>query len=313
MSSRPAPSSNKPARTTLTATAEDGCELQIYGQLPSQPTGAKPDTASPETALLFFPAMGTPGRAYARFSSALAGIGVACYVCDLRGTGDSGPPPSRANDFDYATYLYSDWPACIAAVRAAHPGARLLIGGHSIGAQLSLVYAGLHADANADKIAGLVLFTPNTSYYAVFPGWQKLRFWLWMRLIPIISRIVGYFPGDRLGFGGRNALGVIRDWSYTGRTGRFRDRVTGDLESAFARINNVPIAAISFTGDALAPGAATDHILAKVTQQPGAAGGGQLIERLRVETGPPRPEDHFQWMRSPALYLDWLRDWLGRL
>lgn len=298
--------SDRPTKTTLTATADDGCELQIYGQLP-------PGAA--ETVLLFFPAMGTPGRAYARFSGALAGLGIACYVCDLRGTGSSGPPPDRRNNFDYATYMHSDWPACIAAVRAAHPGARLLIGGHSIGAQLSLVYAGLHANAAdspelTEQIAGLVLFTPNTSYYAVFPGWQKLRFWLWFRLIPMISWVMGYFPGDRLGFGGRNALGVIRDWSYTGRTGKFRDRVQGDLEPAFGKIN-VPIAAISFTGDALAPGAATDHILAKVTG--GAPDSSQRIERLRVETGPPRPEDHFQWMRNPALYLDWLRDWIGRL
>lgn len=289
--------SDRPTKTTLSATAEDGCELQIYGYIPANAN----DAAPPKTALLFFPAMGTPGRAYARFGSTLAGLGVACYICDLRGTGSSGPPPDRGNDFDYSTYLHSDWPACIAAVRSAHPNARLLLGGHSIGAQLSLVYAGLHPDASD----GLVLFTPNTSYYAVFPGAQKWRFWLWFRLIPIISRIVGYFPGDRLGFGGRNALGVIRDWSYTGRTGKFRDRVTGDLEPAFAQLR-APVAAISFTGDALAPGAATDHILGKLSAD-------ARVDRLRVETGPPRPEDHFQWMRNPALYQDWLRDWIERV
>lgn len=278
-------------KTRIQATAADGCPLQIYGYLPAEAKG---------TSVLLFPAMGVPGRAYAKFSNALAGRGHPVFVTDLRGTGESGPPPSRKVDFNYDTYLYSDWPAVITAVRQAMPTGKLTLAGHSIGAQLNLIYSGQNPGA-ADALA---LMTPNTSYYKCFPGASALRFRFWFHLMPALVSLVGYFPGHRLGFGGKNAAGVIRDWAYTGRTGRFRGSDGRDLEPAFRDVQT-PVAAISFADDALAPRAAADSLLGRLNPA--------LLSRLDIEPKAGAALGHFGWMRDTGTYLDWLSDWLAKI
>ncbi|MEQ9363587.1 MAG: alpha/beta fold hydrolase [Leptospirales bacterium] len=278
-------------KTKFTARAADGCDLRIYGYVPAEPSGPS---------VLLFPAMGVPGRAYAKVCNALASRGFPVYVTDLRGTGESGPAPSRRVDFNYDTYLKSDWPAVIEAVRENARPKRLLLAGHSIGAQLNLIYLGLHPDS-AD---GLVLFTPNTSYYKCFPGASALRFRVWFHLMPALVTLLGYFPGDRLGFGGKNAAGVIRDWAYTGRTGRFRGSDGTDLEPAFAKVR-APVAAISFGDDALAPRAAADHLLGRLDPE--------IVSRLDLEARSQKEMGHFGWMRDTSPYLEWLVDWLHKV
>ena len=242
--------------------------------------------------------MGAPGRAYAKVCSALAGRGYTTYAMDLRGTGESGPPPDRAHDFNYDTYLNSDWPAVVAAVREKFPNSGLVLAGHSIGAQLGLVYAG----ENPDAIRGLLLFTPNTPYYRCFSGAQALRFRLYFHLFPLLVRVLGYFPGDRLGFGGRNAAGVIRDWSYTGRTGLFRGSAGRSLEPAFAAVR-APVAAVSFADDTLAPEAAAENILGRLRPE--------LVTRMTVPADPDRKTPgHFAFMRDSTTWLDWAVSWL---
>lgn len=277
-------------KTRLTARGTDGCDLQIYGYLAAEPRG---------TTILIFPGMGIPGRAYAKVCNALAGRGYSTFVTDLRGTGESGPPPARGIDFNYDTYLNSDWPAVIAAVREQHPSEKLVLGGHSIGAQLTLVYAGLHPEV----VDGVLLFTPNTPYYKCYRGVTSLRYRLWFYLLPLLVRALGYFPGDRLGFGGKNAAGVIRDWTYTGRTGLFRGSDGRDLEPAFARID-APVATLSYEDDGLAPRAAADNLLARLD-----AG---RVDRLEIATNPKKEMGHFGWMRDSTQYIDWLNGWLNK-
>ena len=91
---------------------------------------------------------------------ALANAGFDSFALDLRGHGDSrrGSPPAWSFD----TYLSQDVPAALDEVRAATGADRVLWVGHSQGALLGLVAAGMHAG----RIAGVVALAPPTHFAA---------------------------------------------------------------------------------------------------------------------------------------------------
>ena len=63
-----------------------------------------------------WPAMGVPGRFYRAFAGQLATAGLTTVVADLRGTGESGPPPSRSSRYGYLE-LADDVGTVLAEVR----------------------------------------------------------------------------------------------------------------------------------------------------------------------------------------------------
>lgn len=91
---------------------------------------------------------------------ALAGAGFDTFAMDLRGHGDSrrGSPPAWTFD----TYLAQDIPAAIEEVRAATGADRVFWVGHSQGALLGLVAAGMYPA----RIAGVVALAPPTHFHA---------------------------------------------------------------------------------------------------------------------------------------------------
>ena len=91
---------------------------------------------------------------------ALAGAGFDCFALDLRGHGDSRRGSPHAWSFD--TYLSQDIPAALDEVRAATRSETVLWVGHSQGALLGLVAAGLFPS----RIAGVVALAPPTHFHA---------------------------------------------------------------------------------------------------------------------------------------------------
>src|SRR5438552_4928421 len=91
---------------------------------------------------------------------ALANAGFDSFALDLRGHGDSrrGSPPAWSFD----TYLSQDIPAALDEVRAATGAEQVLWLGHSQGALLGLVAAGMYPS----RIAGVVALAPPTHFHA---------------------------------------------------------------------------------------------------------------------------------------------------
>ncbi len=100
---------------------------------------------------------GVPRYSLAR---APAEAGFDSFAVDLRGHGDSRRGATRAWSFD--TYLAQDIPAALDEVRAATGSERVLWVGHSQGALLGLVAAGLYPS----RIAGVVAMAPPTHFHA---------------------------------------------------------------------------------------------------------------------------------------------------
>jgi predicted alpha/beta hydrolase len=91
----------------------------------------------------------------------------------------------------------------------------------------------------------------------------------WHLLMPVLTALWGYFPGQRLGWLEDTPAGVVNDWVYS--TERLQDRRS--VRKALARGQQVmhfdrvraPILAITTTDDPFATVPATDRLLALYT------------------------------------------------
>ena len=103
-------------------------------------------------------------------------------------------------------------------------------------------------------------------------------------------------PGRRLGFGGTEARGVIRDWSRTGLSGHYAAPGLGDMEPALRRVD-VPVRAVAAARDWLAPRSSLDYLLSKTCSTIRSV---TVLDEAALGTH----ADHFAWMRKPGAVVD---------
>lgn len=251
---------------------------------------------SPRWTVLGLPALGVPASYYQPLAAALAARGAAAAVADLRGNGTSSVRAGRGVDFGYAD-LVADTRA-IAAGLAARTGRPLALLGHSLGGHVSALLAGLSPDVPQR----LVLVACGTPYWRRFPGTRSLGVLALANLARWSGSVLGHFPGEQIGFGGREAARLMREWSTLARTGRLQVRGL-DAEAALAAVTT-PSLVLSIGGDRMAPRAAVEHLAGKLVAAPVDRG---HLGRDRAES---RALDHFRWARYPTAVADTVVAWL---
>lgn len=250
-------------------------------------------------AILIEPAMGVKAGYYAPLAEALCAAGYNTAVAELRGHEESGGrKPGWGYDFGYHEMLTEDWPQAIAAVKAQFPGAPFYLYGHSLGGQISSIYAAHHPD----QLDGLILTAVSSVHWKIWP----LPFWPYSQAAVLTARLLGHFPGETFRFAGREARSVIADWGRQARTGKFlfgRPQKT-DHDAVLATMT-LPVLAISLQGDFFAPRHAMDDI---VRRFPGAD-----LTRHHLDPKALGFEgvDHFRWVRKPGVVLPTIQDWLN--
>ena len=245
--------------------------------------------------LFLLPALGVPAAKYDAFAQTLVAHGVDCAVHEWRGNGSSSLRARRGVDWGYRELLQQDLPTAIAALA---DDTRWCFGGHSLGGQL----AALAAARQPDRCAGLVLLATGVPHGATFSGRQRLGVGLFARALPLLTRAVGYYPGDRLGFAGREAGQLMRDWADTVRTGRYGSY--GHPEALDAALSSLrqPVLGLRMTHAWLVPAASMDALLDKL-------GGARTVERFDDQRLGTRA-DHFRWMRQPDALAECVAAWM---
>lgn len=237
---------------TITLQAMDGVSIQI------EHFSSPLDTRCP---LMIAPAMGAPARSFRSVARTLSRIGHPVVLLDHRGSGPNALSPSRKVDFGVEEYLRRDWPAALDWIEKTYPGQKPFLIGHSFGGQLNSIFAG----QNPDRIGGLVNLCAvwiHFRYLGDLPVQLRgLAFYLVMRLA---ANVIGYAPGDKVGWGSRFAVQHIRDWSSWGILGRYKYK-GGDGRAALRRVRQ-PTLAISFSDDVrLGPKPACDRFCSEMT------------------------------------------------
>ena len=276
----------------LRITAADGYDLGA--------TLFRPD-APADRAALVMPATGVPQEYYAKFAAYLAQRGICVLTFDYRGIGRSRPSSLKSLQAGMRDWALLDGAAALDLLDRTLPDARLMAVGHSFGGQALGLLPG------AGRLRGGLIVGSQSGYWKNWPALG--RAWMWPAThlgLPLVSRLLGYFPGSRLGFGEDLPAGVAIEWASWCRHPRYLVGALG-VEEAYARFA-APLRAYALDDDAFAPLGAVKALLALYPAAPSE------VRHVRPrEVGSGRI-GHFGFFRERFRETLWREafDWLNR-
>jgi predicted alpha/beta hydrolase len=271
-------------RVTLTATDGITIAARVY-----EPEGFV------EGNVVIGGAMGVRQDFYAPFAQWLAGEGWRVTTFDYRGSGDSAPPRLRgfrADLFDWTR----DYEAAIDHAAAAMPGAPLYLLGHSLGAQLPGLLANQH------KVSGLLSVAAGSGYWREnAPQLKRTVLYFWFVLVPLATRLFGYFPGRRLRKVGNLPAGVMLQWRRWCLNPRYSVGAEGEPARRAYASARFPVLALSIADDELMTLQGTHSLLALYENAP------NQVERIAPQELALRRIGHFGPFRAEQQTKLWPR------
>lgn len=243
---RPGGGPDRPARP-VALEARDGFPLAATFFEPA---------ADPPSAVLLAPAMGVRRSFYAAFGQWMAGRGPAVLTLDYRGTGGSRPDRLREMEGDLYDVGRCDLPAALDWLERRFPGTPLGLVAHSVGGQLVGL---LPRPGRLSRILAVAAATGHWRFWPRPDRWRVAA--LWWVLIPVLTRVLGRFPGRVAGIGEDLSPGIARSWARWGRHRDYLvDREGRPLRSGFRGFGGA-LRAYSFPDDPLAPRRAVEELL----------------------------------------------------
>jgi len=252
---------------------------------------------------ILFPAMGTPASYYEPFGKALAAKGVIAITADLRGVGHSSVHPRRGVDFGFNEMLELDYKSILEKADSLFPGKKKFIIGHSLGGILGSLFLSKYPKA-AD---GLILIAACNIYYKGWTGYR--RWWLLFgtQMMNFFAALFGYHAGNIVGFGGTGAKTVIKDWSYTARTGNYSvSNSSNDFEKSLKALKP-NVLAFSFSHDILCTKKAVENLLAKFNPA------SNINHKHLVNTPAGKPYSHYNWVKYNDEVIGLITDWIPKV
>ena len=188
-------------------------------------------------------AMGVAQKFYASYAQWLADQGFLVITFDYRGIGQSAPSTLRGYRMDIFDWV-RDCESVIDFAAAVLPGAPLYWIGHSLGGQL------LGLIRNRHRISRVVTVATGSGYW-LQNSWplRGMVWWLWFVLVPLVTRLAGYFPGKRLRKVGDLPRGVIEQWRRWCLDPEYVVGAEGEQVRADYSAVSTPMMALSFTDD----------------------------------------------------------------
>ncbi|HEV8513284.1 MAG TPA: alpha/beta fold hydrolase [Cyclobacteriaceae bacterium] len=249
------------------------------------------------------PAMGVRASFYKTFASELAVSGNTVITADWRGQGHSSQTASYKIDFGYEHYV-SDLDNIVQFCQQKFPNKKIVLVGHSLGGQIESLYISRFPQ-NCNT---LVLIAASSVYHKGWTGNLARKIKIAGILFYPLSRLLGYFPGRIIGFGGREARTVMKDWTRNLKTGSYNlTNSTFDYDNALKEAKP-KILCISFDNDHLtAPKQAVINLLNKF-------GNGAHKEHLHFtedEIGIPNL-NHFSWAKQPTPIVKLINEWIKK-
>ncbi|MEO8344434.1 MAG: alpha/beta fold hydrolase [Betaproteobacteria bacterium] len=205
---------------------------------------------------------GVPAACYHRFGNYLATHGVPTLTFDYRGVGKSRPLKLRGFQASAEDWSESDCGGAIRWLMARCPAAQLTGIAHSIGTFL------IGGAPNVNQLSQLIFVGAHTGYYGDYlPRYRLPMAILWHGVMPILTQIVGFFPGRTLGIGDDIPAGIAMQWAAR-RTPDMRPEATNSnttrTRAMLDRYSGIglPALVLNFADDAFATEAGTRRLLA---------------------------------------------------
>lgn len=188
-----------PLSTTITAL--DGKPLSGTWFLPSD--------RDPVMATLIVCGGGLPAKFYSKLADYLSSQGIAVLTFDFRGIGGSRPKSLRGFHASLDDWAELDIGGALNALRARFPALAIGAITHSISALL------IGAATSASHVSRLVAFGPHAGYWRDYrPRYRWLLFAMWHWFMPLVTKIVGFFPGRSLGMAEDLPREFAMEWGH---------------------------------------------------------------------------------------------------
>ena len=217
-------------------------------------------TGQASAVVLLHPATAVVQQFYHPFAAYLNGRGLHVLTYDYRGTGRSRPDDLRDCTATMADWMEDDVGAVTDWAASRYPGLPLLAVGHSVGGHAILL-----SSATRALTAGVLVAAHAGVTRTVRGTLERLRVWSVMRLLaPVLCRVVGYMPGQRVGLGEDLPRGVMLQWSrWTTLPHYFYDDPAMQAAQRVARVDQ-PLLVLGFDDDPWANPTAVSLLLAPV-------------------------------------------------
>ena len=196
-----------------------------------------------DTAVLVNAATGVPRQFYKYFATYLRDHGWTTITWDYRGIGESAPPSLRGFDARMRDWALIDMSSVIDWLSSEFGPRRIFSVGHSFGGQ------GIGLIETPQRIAAMVGVSAQSGYWGVQGGAEKYRARFAVTfLIPVLTRLFGYFPWSTFAAGEDLPRGVALEWA---RWCRNRDYLLGDETLPLERYRafDAPVLAFSIEDD----------------------------------------------------------------
>lgn len=249
--------------------------------------------------VVFLTALGVGSRYYKNFLNGLANKGINIVAVDIRGVGSSTVKASKHVNFGYKDILDIDLPRISSEINKIFPKAKRYWAGHSIGAQFCLLYASKNND-----IDGVISIAGGSNYWQTMPSYKRIQRIFNIYLVQIITKVMGYFPGNILKFGGLQGKNLMLDWCFEGINGFYR--IVGcdfDYKKSLEMMQ-IPTLFVSLDGDTYVPIASSMHMVDKLTNS------NKEIVLLNAGDCDVKKVDHFKWARSGDCIADVVNKWI---
>lgn len=259
---------------------------------------------APRAAIIFFPALGVNIQYYRSLGKAWSDLGYRVGCMEMRGMKRSSVKNIKRRNFGYYEALNIDIPTIIDLAMQKSGDLPLYLAGHSLGAQFALLYSA----RSAYPVAGIILLASGSNYYNSLPTWiLRRKRQIGILTIRFITHFLGFFPGDRLGFGGRQPQNIMLDWTEEGLTGRYRV-INDPLDyNAVIEAVDLPVLFVSMIGDKFVPRSCVDVLAKKL----------KCAQVTQVEVGIQNQDisiiNHFSWVRQPHAVLDHVEQWMRQV
>lgn len=162
----------------------------------------------PHTALLINPATGVVARYYSRYAALLARAGFVVLTYDYRGIGASKPKSLRGFRATKHDWGALDCEAAIQFLSNSYPRLKMMAVCHSIGG------FALGLAPSAVKIHRALFVACQYAYWNDYRWLLRVPMWMnWHIVMPLLTKIFGYFPGKTLRWLEDLPAGVAMEWA----------------------------------------------------------------------------------------------------
>jgi len=249
------------------------------------------------------PAMGVRASYYKIFADELALSGNTVITADWRGQGFSSQTASFKTDFGYEHYV-TDLDDLVQFCQQKFSNKKIVLVGHSLGGQMESLYVSrFPQNCNA-----IVLIAASSVYHRGWEGKLARKIKIAGTFFYPLSQLLGYFPGRIIGFGGREARTVMKDWTHNLKTGNYKlTNSTFDYDQALKKAKP-NILCISFDNDHLvAPKQAVINLLNKFNDTANK----EHLHFTADEIGIPNL-NHFSWAKQPIPIARLINEWIKK-